>query len=397
MIRRKGRFRIFAFVNLASAAGRRHLTGIYRFLGEGHDWDLHLVRAFADFTADTLRAAIQEKYDGYVFISPDDRDTNPDYARLGAPAVFIDQPSGEALASIPQSVFVNDDNAALGKAAALRLLQDPTRRAFAFAGAVTPRAWSAERGDAFAATLRARGQPTIRIDEAEALSQQELVAQVAALPKPCGVFAAYDDLGRRIVEAAREAGAKIPRDLAVLSVGNDEMVCDHVRPTLTSLAPDFEGEGCRAARELQAMMMGARPRRRVFLFGVLETVERGTTRNVSAGRAVARAARDYIAANALRGITAADVVRQLGVSRSLAGLRFREETGLSIHAAILEARLGEVKRLLSKTDKPIGEIARQVGYADANYLKNLFRRKCGCSMRQWRKEATKGPPPCDTV
>lgn len=195
---------------------------------------------------------------------------------------------------------------------------------------------------------------------------------------------------RRTTAAAREAGAKIPRDLAVLSVGNDEMVCDHVRPTLTSLAPDFEGEGYRAARELQAMMMGARPRRRVFLFGVLETVERGTTRNVSVGRAVARAARDYIAANALRGITAADVVRQLGVSRSLAGLRFREETGLSIHAAILEARLGEVKRLLSKTDKPIGEIARQVGYADANYLKNLFRRKCGCSMRQWRKEATEG-------
>lgn len=307
---------MFAFVNLASAAGRRHLTGIYRFLGEGRAWDLNLVRSFADYSPRVLRA-------------------------------------------------------------------------FAFAAASTTRAWSEERGAAFAAELAGRGHAAVTIPNAEALPQKELAQRLLALPKPCGVFAAYDDVGRRIVETARDAGLKVPDDMEVLSVGDDEMVCDYVRPTLTSLAPDFETEGYRAARELQAMMFGARPKRRVFLVGLCGIEERGSTRNASVGQSIVRAARAYIAANALRGISAADVVRHLGVSRSLADLRFREETGTSLLQAILDVRLGKVKRLLAETDLPVGEIARRAGYANANYLKNLFRRHVGQSMRDWRRALAK--------
>ena len=100
---------------------------------------------------------------------------------------------------------------------------------------------------------------------------------------------------------------------------------------------------------------------------------------------LARAALAYIAENALRGITATDVVRHLGVSRSLANLRFREETGSSFLQAILDARLGEVKRLLAETTLPIGDVAQRAGYPNANYLKNLFKRHFGQSMRDWRR------------
>ena len=386
---RNRRFRVFAFVNLASEAGRRHLTGIYRFLGEGRAWDLNLVRSFADYSPRALRAAVRDGHDGYVFISPKDRDTNRLYAALGAPAVFIDQPSEEALAHIPQSVFVNDDNAAFGKAAARRLASSAMLRAFAFAGAATTRAWSAERGAAFAAELAGRGHDAAAIPDAESMPQKALVRWLLDLPKPCGVFAAYDDVGRRIVETARDAGLKVPDDVEIISVGDDEMVCDYVRPSLTSLAPDFETEGYRAARELQAMMLGARPKKRVFLVGLRGIEERGSTRNASVGQSIVRAARAYIAANALRGITAADVVRHLGVSRSLADLRFREETGTSLLQAILDVRLGKVRRLLAETDLPIGEVAHRVGYPNANYLKNLFRRHFGQSMRDWRRNSTR--------
>lgn len=386
-VNRKRRFRVFAFVNLASAAGRRHLTGIYRFLGEGRAWDLNLVRSFADYAPRVLRAAVREKYDGYIFISPKDRDTNRLYAHLGAPAVFIDQPSDDALARIPRSVFVNDDNAAFGKAAARRLASSPLLRAFAFSEAATARAWSAERGAAFADELAAHGLKAETLERAETRPTKELARRLLALPKPCGVFAAYDDVGRRIVETARDAGLKIPEDIEVLSVGDDEMVCDYVRPSLTSLAPDFETEGYRAARELQAMMYGARPKRRVFLVGLRSIEERGSTRNASVGQSIARAARAYIDAHARRGITAADVVRHLGVSRSLADLRFREETGTSLLQAILAVRLGEVKRLLAETDLPIEEVARRAGYPNANYLKNLFKRHVGQSMRDWRVQS----------
>ena len=85
--------------------------------------------------------------------------------------------------------------------------------------------------------------------------------------------------------------------------------------------------------------------------------------------------------------TAADVVARLHVSRSLADLRFREVTGTSILEAILARRLGEVTRLLRDTDMRISEIAARCGYRDANYLKNLFRKRTGMSMREWRRKA----------
>ncbi|MBQ2630598.1 MAG: helix-turn-helix transcriptional regulator, partial [Kiritimatiellae bacterium] len=88
--------------------------------------------------------------------------------------------------------------------------------------------------------------------------------------------------------------------------------------------------------------------------------------------------------HALEGITAADVVARLHVSRSLADLRFREVTGTSILEAILNRRLAEVKRMLGGTDMRISEIAVRCGYRDANYLKNLFRKRFGLSMREFR-------------
>ena len=92
--------------------------------------------------------------------------------------------------------------------------------------------------------------------------------------------------------------------------------------------------------------------------------------------------------HAFEGITAADVVARLHVSRSLADLRFREVTGTSILEAILARRLDEVKRLLRETNLRISEIAARCGYRDANYLKNLFKKRTGMSMREWRAQSS---------
>ena len=101
--------------------------------------------------------------------------------------------------------------------------------------------------------------------------------------------------------------------------------------------------------------------------------------------AIAARALAFIEKNAMRGITPRDVVRHLRVSRSLADLRFKEATGTTLQETILLRRLDAVKALLKKTDLGIAEVARRCGYRDANYLKNLFKRKNGVSMRDWRK------------
>ena len=58
--------RVFIALRMAGVAGRDKLSGVFRFLGEGHDWDITLVRTAAEFTSGRMRRALAEGYDGFV-------------------------------------------------------------------------------------------------------------------------------------------------------------------------------------------------------------------------------------------------------------------------------------------------------------------------------------------
>ena len=72
------------------------------------------------------------------------------------------------------------------------------------------------------------------------------------------------------------------------------------------------------------------------------------------------------------------------MSRSLLDLRFRQVRGNSVLKEILEVRLAEVRRQLTKTDHTILQIGRDCGFNDPDNLKRLFRSRYGMSMRQFR-------------
>ena len=88
--------------------------------------------------------------------------------------------------------------------------------------------------------------------------------------------------------------------------------------------------------------------------------------------------------NALRGITTRDVVAHLHVSQRLAALRFREAYGQSILEVILDIRLKEAKRLLSRTDLPVADIALRSGFRDPAAFRAVFTRRFAASPRKFR-------------
>ena len=120
---------------------------------------------------------------------------------------------------------------------------------------------------------------------------------------------------------------------------------------------------------------------RVGIKGI--TVRESTALETAAGRLVARALK-YIDENATKGIAVEDVVRHMKVSRRLLYLRFAEQSGTSIRAAIEKRRLDEVVRLLRTTKLPTETIATRCGYGNANVLRNLFKRTFSVSLRDYR-------------
>jgi len=377
-------FHVLACVDLSAEAGRRKLNGIYRFLSGGYAWDLSLIRSQKEFDERFETLAAETAFDGFLIGVPESARLRSLHRTLRIPTAFIDYVDGRFLRLFRACVFIHDDDRDIGRRAAHHLVSQGSAVGYGYAASCDDRPWNKRRGDAFVAALAKRNIVASRLPDTDALPLEAVADWIMSLPKPAAILAAYDDTARRVLEACRAAGLRVPTDVSVLGIGNDDLVCPYTSPTLSSVIPDFEEEGCRAARELQALMLRHRPPvQREILCGCSGIARRGSTVGEDSSALLVQQALTFIKDNAFKGITAADVVRHLRVSRRLADLRFREVTGTSILAYLTDLRLKRVKHLLATTDLRIGEIARQCGYEPAN-LKNLFARHAACSMRAWR-------------
>ena len=79
------------------------------------------------------------------------------------------------------------------------------------------------------------------------------------------------------------------------------------------------------------------------------------------------------------------LARELGLHRSYLSRKFHKLAGLSPKNYLTSLRLHRAMALLKETDLPIREIARQTGFADANYFTRAFHRKLGVSPQHFRK------------
>jgi AraC-like DNA-binding protein len=70
-----------------------------------------------------------------------------------------------------------------------------------------------------------------------------------------------------------------------------------------------------------------------------------------------------------------DVARTAGISAFHASRVFRRTTGFSIHGYLRESRLRHALALVLDTDRPIAQIAVDLGFANQGHLTNLFRRR----------------------
>ena len=81
------------------------------------------------------------------------------------------------------------------------------------------------------------------------------------------------------------------------------------------------------------------------------------------------------------------MARAAFASVRLLEMNFKAVTGGTVCQALQDARLARVRALLTETRTPIGEIAGLCGFKSDGYLKQLFRARHGCTMRDWRRRA----------
>ena len=386
--------RVVVALRMAGIAGQDKLNGIFEHLSAGHRWQLIIYRTRHEFTDEVVRHELARKADGFIVGIPDTDDALSVLAASGVPTVVMNIAGGGIEKRTDVIAFVKSDSVAVGREAAHTLLRQGVYKSYAYAGYRTDDEWSRDRGVAFRDTLRAAGFSAETFDRAhqgeEVEDSSALAAWLENLPKPCGILAACDDRAFEILDICRERGIKVPAEIGILGVNNDPILCENAEPRLSSIQPDFIGEGRLAAELLERMMAGGRlpESKRVNLVGIRTVVHRDSTVPQSASGRLVQKVLAYISREAVKGIGVEDVARRFKVSRSLLELRFGELQGESVYEAMLRIRLEEVKRRLRNTDEPIAAITAACGWENPAPPKALFKRRFGMSMRDWRASAT---------
>jgi len=221
-------------------------------------------------------------------------------------------------------------------------------------------------------------------------SERSLGERLRSMELPIGVLCFNDEWGSRILRACEGVGLRVPQDIAVLGVDNNELVCEHLSVPLSSVSLDFESWGMSAATRLADLMdlrSERRPSAALELMAPQGIVTRQSTDTLAISHPdVARAAR-FIAENYGKRLTASDVIAHGRLSGSGLKQAFRTHLRRSISDEIQRVRFEAVQNLLRTTDWTLDRIAEDCGLGNVRNLHRLFARFEQGSPSEFRKRA----------
>jgi LacI family transcriptional regulator len=182
----------------------------------------------------------------------------------------------------------------------------------------------------------------------------------------------------------KEMNVAVPEEIAILGRGNDPVICDTVRPTLSSIDLDARRIGFEAAGLLDHMMAGKRADDFIYIPPKRVVVRQSTDLVAIEDPDVAQAVR-IIRESACSDIDVARIAENVGVSRRVLESRFDRYLGRSPKTEIMRVRIETAKMLLAQTDKSSESIARKCGFGSLEYFTRVFHDKVGMKPQAYRK------------
>ena len=285
---------------------------------------------------------------------------------------------------------VQADNDIVGRMAAGHFLERGLKR-FAFYG-VKGVLHSEQRKEAFARELRKAGFACAtnefrpRRPDVNPLGERTAVGQwLAGLDKPIGLMCDTDFRAREVIFACQQAGIRIPIDVAVVGVGNDDMTCELTGVPISSVDLAPGRIGYLAASLIDRPSRGRKPPRKCVLVEPAGLIVRRSSDILQAeNERVAEAVR-FIQHHAHESIRVEDVLAAIPISRRALERNFQQLLGRSPREQIFHVHVELAKRLLVDTDWPVAQVAQRSGFTSAPILSDVFLRRVGQRPGEYRR------------
>jgi LacI family transcriptional regulator len=193
--------------------------------------------------------------------------------------------------------------------------------------------WSRERAEGFEKKIKEAGYSVHYFEHKKSRSldlwyykASVLSRWLKSLPKPIALMTCDDNQGLHITEASRHAGIRIPEDVAVLGVDNDEDICFLSDPHLSSVNLDIEKGGYEAARLMQQMITDRKKSSYNIIIKPTHIITRSSTDIYSTNDKHIVNALKYIHLNIDKNLKVDQVLKEVPLSRRSLEKRFIQIT-----------------------------------------------------------------------
>ncbi|MEA4981065.1 MAG: DNA-binding transcriptional regulator [Petrimonas sp.] len=251
--------------------------------------------------------------------------------------------------------------------------------------------WSRERAEGFRKEVE-KAVGNYYYFESENLNGEEwstshiqLDEWLLSLPKPVGLFACDDNFALRVSQICTINNIKIPEEISLLGVDNDELICHLSDPPISSIVTDVEKGGYETGRLIDRMIKGEvkepfniviRPTR----FELRKSTEKYDISNEYISRVV-----NFIEDNFITDINIEELTELVPLSRRNLEVKFKEEMGTTIYQFILSCRIDYFAHLLLTTDRTLYDMALESGFNDCKNISRIFKKYRGCTPVEFQK------------
>lgn len=291
--------------------------------------------------------------------------------------------------SFPGVVSIDVDDTAVGAAAAAAF-QLAGFRKFACLGNGTP--YSVQRIEGF---LQAVDSPVFvhtesafedaHYSEHFAAPSAALCTWLLSLPKPVGIFAVHDPLGRFLCSTCQQLGIAVPEQVAVIGANNDELVCGLSYPMLSSVAIPWDAIGALVGESMQLLLGGQRGPVQPILVPPGGVVMRHSANYLAVDDPQLRRAISYLSERLQDPITVGQMCDELRLARRSLERKFKEFFRSTPWEMLCRLRVTRAKQLLAQTNHSIARIAELSGFNDPERMAVVFKRVTGQPPSCFRK------------
>lgn len=223
------------------------------------------------------------------------------------------------------------------------------------------------------------------IDKLWFYEREQLAEWLQSLPKPIGIMACDDNQGNNLVEACHSAGIKIPTEISIMGVDNDELLCNLGSTPLSSIQVNIEEGGSQTAALIERRVFHPEAPLEDVVLKPVKIIGRMSTAAYATGDVQIQKAIQYIHRNSMKKISVEDVMGEVALSRRLLERRFKKVTGQTIYQYITDLKLKQFAQMMLDSDEQLISIAISLGESDTKSISRRFKQLYGCSPREWRE------------